>query len=227
MKHVHPSRSLAVAFACGALAVGIAAGPFARTRAVAAAAASPTVAPTSAPTAAPSATPIVAITATPGPSASPSAEATKAPRGRRSRLATPGPDAAPSPTETPTSPAFATLDGSWEVQVQTQSLTTYSYLDIKQNQNGLAGTWRINHDRDKYPFDGTYDGRLIRIVAKTPNGDVVLSGYVDGASDMVGTVDYGKGDPVAFTAEHRASSKGGNFLQKISPPGTGPGPGGH
>ncbi len=225
MKHVHPSRSLAVALACGALAVGIAAGPLAQTRAGAATAqASPTAAPTFAATTSASPTPIVATTATPGPSPSASAEATKAPRGRRSRLATPGPDAAPSPTETPTSPAFATLDGSWEVQIQTASVTTYSYLDIKQNQSGIAGIWRLNHDHDKYSFDGTYDGRLIRIVAKTATGDVILSGYVDGASDMVGTVDYGKGDPVAFTAEHRASSKGGNFLQKISPPG---GIGGH
>ncbi len=119
----------------------------------------------------------------------------------------------PSPSPTPTSPAFATLDGTWEVQVQHPDTTDYSYLLIKQDASGvLSGTWKVG--KTSYPVDGTYDGHLIKVVAKVPAGDVTLSGYVESAADMVGLVDYGagKGTPVAFTAEHRSHPKG---LQNI------------
>jgi len=138
----------------------------------------------------------------PAPTPVPVGSPTGSPSGR-GRRARPAPASAePSPTETPTSPAFATLDGTWEVQVQYRDRTLYSYLKITQTQSTLGGTWNVN--AKAYPLDGSYDGRLIRIVVKEPTGNVVLSGYVEGATDMVGLVDYGKGDPVAFTAEHRA-----------------------
>jgi hypothetical protein len=122
--------------------------------------------------------------------------------------------AGPSPSPTPTSPAFATLDGTWEVQVQHPDTTDYSYLTIKQDPSGvLSGLWKVG--KISYPIDGTYDGRLIKVVAKEPSGDVTLSGYVETASDMVGLVDYGvgKGTPVAFTAEHRSRPKGLQSIQ--------------
>jgi hypothetical protein len=124
------------------------------------------------------------------------------------------PSQGPQVTPTPTSPAFATLDGTWEVQVQHPDTTDYSYLIIKQAADGvLTGNWRIG--KTLYPLDGTYDGRLIKLVVKEPSGDVTLSGYVETASDMVGLVDYGagKGTPVAFTAEHRSRPKGLGAIQ--------------
>jgi len=44
-----------------------------------------------------------------------------------------------------------------------------------------------------------------------------MSGYVEGASDMVGNVDLGNGktEPTAFTAEHRPSSKGSIFRKGV------------
>ncbi len=138
------------------------------------------------------------------PTPSPSAE----PRGRRGRARpTPAPSGAktPEPTPSPTSPGFASLDGSWEVQVQYIDRTTYSYLDVQQTTNTLAGFWR--YEGKKYPLEGTYDGRLIRMVAKFPQKNVTLSGYVENASDMIGLVDFGDGKTVAFTAEHRARPK--------------------
>jgi hypothetical protein len=148
----------------------------------------------------PTATPVPPPTASPAP-----------PRGRRGRPAPSG-TSSPEPTPTPTSPAFATLDGSWEMQLQYIDHTTYSYLNIKQTANTISGTWRVGNKES--PFEGTYDGRLFRMVAKTPDGNVTLSGYVEGASDMVGLVDFGKPNtsPTAFTAEHRLAP--GKLLKK-------------
>ncbi len=149
------------------------------------------------------------------PSAVPSPVPSSVPHGRHHRGGPP-PDAsssaAPEPSATPTSPAFATLDGTWEFQLQFIDRTEYSYLVIAQQPTGtVSGVWRVN--KAEYPFDGTYDGRLFRILVKEPTGNVTMSGYVEGASDIVGIVDLGKGttQPTAFTAEHRASQKGGIF----------------
>ncbi|MBD5655324.1 MAG: hypothetical protein IAI50_09090, partial [Candidatus Eremiobacteraeota bacterium] len=130
--------------------------------------------------------------------------------------ATPAASAAPAPSATPTSPAFSTLDGTWEVQLQFIDHTEYSYLVIHQiGTSELSGAWRVA-GKD-YPFDGSYDGRLIRMLVKKPTGNVTMSGYVEGASDMVGTADFGlKGDPPPFTAEHRGSSRSSLFGKKSS-----------
>jgi hypothetical protein len=152
--------------------------------------------------------------ATPLPTTAPSVEASPAalpsPEGRRRHRREPGPAASPepSPSATPTSPAFSTLDGTWETQVQYIDHTDYSYLVIKQNATGeLSGVWRVSGKQ--YPFDGSYDGRLILLHVKEPSVTLNFSGYVEGASDMVGTIDFaqGKGDPTPFTAEHRAAAK--------------------
>ena len=134
---------------------------------------------------------------TPSPTPSPS------PPQRGRRASTPGPAKTPEPTPTPTSPAYASLDGTWEVQVQYTDHTTYSYFELRQASETLAGSWK--YEGKPYPLDGTYDGRLIRIVVKMTSGNVTLSGYVENASDMVGLVDFGGGKTVAFTAEHRAA----------------------
>jgi len=160
----------------------------------------PTLAPTAAPTAA--------------PSLAPSAE----PRGRKRKSVEDGakPTAAPAPSATPTSPAFATLDGTWEVQLQFIDRTEYSYLTIAQGAAGtITGTWKVK--ANVFPFEGSYDGRLIRMLVKEPSGNVTMSGYVEGASDMVGNVDLGNGktEPTAFTAEHRPSSKGSIFRKGV------------
>jgi len=150
------------------------------------------------------------------PTGSPAAE------GRGRKRARPAPAASaspgnPEPSATPTSPAFATLDGTWEVQLQYIDHTEYSYLTIVQGTAGtISGTWKLA-GTTSYPFEGTYDGRVIRMTVKEPIGNVTMSGYVEGASDMVGIVDLslGKRDPTAFTAEHRASSKGSIFKKGV------------
>jgi hypothetical protein len=154
----------------------------------------------------------------PVPSSAPSdlgtPTATPSPSGGRHGHHAPSsaPSASPEPSATPTSPAFATLDGTWEFQLQYINRTEYSYLTIAQQPAGtISGFWKVNgHDN---PFEGTYDGRLIRIIVKEPTGNVTMSGYVEGASDMVGIVDLGKEQTanVAFTAEHRGGNKGSMF----------------
>ncbi len=198
-------------------------------------AASPLPSDVPVPTAAPSAVP---------PTVAPSE--TPAPRGRRRRrggspAASPSAAAAttaPAPTATPTSPAFATLDGTWELQLQYIDRTEYSYLTLAQTTGGaLTGTWRMSgRNAPHYPLTGTYDGRLIRLTAVEPGGPVNFSGYVEGASDMIGLATFPSASPspgaspvasptpslapgalspvapttandgVAFTAEHRGSA---------------------
>jgi hypothetical protein len=150
----------------------------------------------------------VPLTPSPTPSPSPPPQ-----RGRRA--STPGPAKTPEPTPTPTSPAYASLDGTWEVQVQYSDHTTYSYFELRQASETLAGSWK--YEGKPYPLDGTYDGRLIRIVVKMTSGNVTLSGYVENASDMVGLVDFGGGKTVAFTAEHRAAPNKNLLKRGVEP----------
>lgn len=200
--------------------------------------------------------PVTGPTATtPLPSEIPSASPTPAPRrGRHRRGAdaspSPGgsptpagsPSGEPAPTATPTSPAFATLDGTWEVQLQYFDRTDYSYVKLAQTTGGeLTGDWR--YGGKSYPLSGTYDGRLIKFTVTMPTGPTAFSGYVEGAQDMVGLVEFPKdpvptplpsgakpepspkptpsppqssvfSDGVPFTAEHRAS---GRSVFKASP----------
>ncbi len=221
MKHVPPPRLASSLAICGVLACAVALGPASGSRAAAQGAPPPPPAP-NATTRVPTAAPTVLTSTAPlpaGPLASPSASAE--PRGRRGKgkagPAAPGPQAsAPEPSATPTSPAFATLDGTWEVQVQYIDRTEYSYFTIAQGATGtLSGSWKVAGK--PYSFEGTYDGRLIRMVVKQPDRTVTMSGYVEGASDMVGTVDFGNGktELTAFTAEHRPSAKGSIFKKGV------------
>jgi hypothetical protein len=161
------------------------------------------------------------LTPSPSPETSltpPTATPTPAPRrGRRGASSSPTPRQSSSaePTATPTSPAYSTLDGSWEVQVQRIDTTLYSRFTVKQDGNTVSGTWYSQGK--EVPFDGTYDGRLFHFVAKDPKGNLDLSGYVENATNMIGIVDNGKGDlpfanPLPFTAEHRGGK--GSYPKK-------------
>lgn len=221
MKHDRPQRLVTSLALCGAVAIAVAFGPSSATSVRAQAAPPP---PPPAPnsttrlaTPAASASPLPSAAPVPTVSPAPTAE----PKGRKKRgkaaSESPTSPGNPEPSATPTSPAFATLDGTWEFQLQFIDRTEYSYLTIVQGTGGtISGTWKVAGGK-VYPFDGTYDGRLIRVLVKEPVGNVTMSGYVEGASDMVGIVDLGlgKGDPTAFTAEHRASSKGSVFKKGV------------
>jgi hypothetical protein len=150
----------------------------------------------------------------------PAASATAAPAGTPAPAVTPPPPPAPVPAPTrrgrydppdeipssaPTSPAFATLDGKWEVQVQYIDHTDYSHFTLKQSGQTIAGTWNV--EKDAYPLEGTYDGRLFKFTVKQPSTTLQLSGYVETASDMVGIIVHEKGENTAFTASHRIPSK--------------------
>ncbi len=209
MKHVRPRQFVPLGI-MGALALALAFSPgHGRADAQSAGPPAPPV-PNGTPNP-PSTTPLPAGNATPlasnapipsdaSPSASPSSG------GRHRRRAEPASTPSPEPSATPTSPAFATLDGTWETQLQYIDRTDYSYLVVKQNATGeLSGFWRVG--TQQYPLTGSYDGRLIRLQVKEAATSLTWSGYVEGASDMVGTIDFGKGDPTPFTAEHRAAPK--------------------
>ncbi|MFY9779170.1 MAG: hypothetical protein WAJ85_01505 [Candidatus Baltobacteraceae bacterium] len=215
MQHARPPRLVRSFAAAAVLALGVAFVPVAgvEVRAQQPPEAPPSTAPAESPTPEASETPGNAFLKNPNQAgeAGQTGQAAQAGQGQTSRKHQPKakPTQGPEPTATPTSPAFATLDGTWEVQLQTYSATAYSYLAITQHENGvLSGSWKLG--KTSYPFDGTYDGRLIKLVVKEPSGDVTFSGYVETASDMVGLVDFGagKGSPVPFTAEHRGHPKG-------------------
>ena len=144
-------------------------------------------------------------TATPAPSP-PTATPQASGKGRRrGSSATAAPGGAQA-TATPTSPAYSSLDGSWEVQVQKWEATTYSSFTLKQEGNAVSGTWNL--EGKQLPMTGSYDGRAFHFTVTAPTGNLDLSGYIENSTDMVGIVDNGKGDhpdqnPLAFTAEHR------------------------
>jgi len=134
---------------------------------------------------------------TPGPDETPNPSGLYLPRS----VPKPKPAAAPSPEATPTSPAFTTLDGTWEVQVQRGARTSYEHFTLKQAGNAVTGTWNVDK-KTALPLSGSYDGHDFKFTAHGPGGPVALSGYVDDASDMVGAYPEGKG-LTAFTATHR------------------------
>jgi hypothetical protein len=159
---------------------------------------------------------------TPAPSASPASGR----RGRRS--STPEPNA--SPSDTPEPPQFSTMDGVWEIQLQSLNgsyKTTYSHLLVAQKGDDLSGTW-IRANNDQLPFTGTFDGRLFKLTATDVKKNTwTLAGYAENFSDMVGLVISAtpgdKGTP--FTASHRKKERlndaGANRKGGGKPPGGG------
>lgn len=150
--------------------------------------------------------PVQTAQATPAPPASPAAS--PAPGGRR-RGRAPSPE--PSASETPEPPQFSTMDGVWEVQLQSMSTgkTVYSHLYVTQTGDQLTGTW-VRGDKDKAAFTGTFDGRLFKLTATGAKGGTwTFAGYAENFADMVGMLTSAdpkdKGTP--FTAAHRKKEK--------------------
>lgn len=145
---------------------------------------------------------------------------TPAPRGRHrqpaaSATATPAP--ASSPTETPAPPQFTTLDGVWEIELQTRSRTYYQHMELRQSGAqgaDVSGIWDQGGKPDKkIPLTGTFDGRLFKLTATYGENVYTFTGYVENYSDIVGMANDGKND-LPFTAQHRKKEK---LLQNVQP----------
>ncbi|MBV8074039.1 MAG: hypothetical protein JO140_01330 [Candidatus Eremiobacteraeota bacterium] len=150
----------------------------------------PTVLPTIPP-------PVVTPTPTPAP--------------RRGRRGTPEPSGSPNPSPsgsgTPAPPQFTTLDGVWEIELQTRVKTYYSHITLKQSGTAgsdVTGFWL--RENKKLPLTGTFDGRLFKFTAADGGTQYTLSGYVENFSDIVGLISDGKTQN-AFTAQHRKREK--------------------
>jgi hypothetical protein len=190
LKRVSVSRALlVVALGAAAFAVGTSAPGPSSAQSVP----TPSAPPISASAAPVTPAPLPIATPLPVPSPSPS------PGGRRHRQSAPPSSSkdSPSPAEpspTPTSPAFSTLDGTWEIQEQFYQGTIYSHVTIAQAGDTVTGFWNVDK-KTKIPIEGNYDGHSIRFVAKQGASTWTFSGYVETASDMIGLLDYGKGAP--------------------------------
>jgi hypothetical protein len=139
------------------------------------------------------------------PSASPSPSPSSGKRGRSK--ASPGPTPS-APVETPSPPAFASLDGDWEFVQSTRDDDTYSRLILRQTGQSLSGTWKLGKSKSQtYPVEGQYDGKSIKLTSVVNGKTWTMTGYVDNASDMVGLVYTPDGKRITFTANHRAAAK--------------------
>jgi hypothetical protein len=146
--------------------------------------------------------------AQPVPSPAPSPSGSPSGRGKRGK-----PAASPSPeiTDSPPPPQFSTLDGVWEIQVQstTTKRTVYSHIKFVQAGTSLSGYWERPPNHKRSPLTGTFDGRLFSLTIDTGNGtSVTMSGYCENFSDLVGLMKMGASDPgTAFTATHRKKER--------------------
>jgi hypothetical protein len=161
---------------------------------------------TSQSTSAPTAGPATSAPAVATPVASPSPTG----RPRRGHKAEPAETPSPDATDTPEPPAFKTLDGIWEIELQPigHRLATYQHFSIVQTGNTLSGYWEHQPRLTKTPITGTFDGRLIQISAPVTGGTVTFSGYIENMGDMIGMQHLTPGDAgIAFTAQHRKKEK--------------------
>jgi hypothetical protein len=122
------------------------------------------------------------------------------PTGTAAAQPSPAPSASASDAATPS--AYSSLDGTWEVQVQNGSQTTYSHFKLRQSGQDVAGTWVVDRAHSN-PLTGSYDGRLFKFTAAETAGPVTFSGYADGSSEMVGLLTRASGAAMPFTASHR------------------------
>lgn len=164
------------------------------------------------------------VPATPQVSAAPTP--TPGPRGRgRAPQSAPSPSA--SASETPAPPQFTTLDGIWEVEMQTRSKTLYSHWSLHQSGQAGADVSGIWNRGGKPPVNvsmsGTFDGRLFKFTATQGAKQYTFTGYVENYTDIVGMMTDGKTE-TAFTAEHRKKEKAINQINPgaIPLPGTPP-----
>jgi hypothetical protein len=151
------------------------------------------------------------------PATLPPSTPTPGPRGRNRAAATTTPTPAASGSETPAPPQFTTLDGVWEVELQTRATTFYSHFTLRQSGSqgaDVSGIWDQGGNPDKkLPLTGTFDGRLFKFTATLGQNAYTFTGYVENYSDIVGMVSDGKND-LPFTAQHRKKEK---FLENITP----------
>jgi hypothetical protein len=175
-----------------------------------------TTPPTSAP-ATPQATfapAAVQATAVPGLIPTPAPALSPSPGPRRGHRAAPSGTPSPDATDTPEPPQFDSLDGIWEIEVQTvgKRLALYEHFSIVQKGSVLSGYWEHAPHKTRTPLTGSFDGRIVQISATTEAGaTATFSGYVETMSDMVGIRHLSATDPgTAFTAQHR--KKEGNKI---------------
>lgn len=163
-------------------------------------------APAAIPTPAVTPPPLPAASVTPAAPASPAPSASPAGRRKKSKPAA-SPEA--SPSETPSPPAFASLDGDWEFVESSGEDDVYSRLILRQTGQQLLGTWK--QKGKSYPVTGVYENSSgkagIRLTATVDGKEWTMNGYVDNASDMVGIVRDPQGKQIVFTANHRAAAK--------------------
>ena len=165
------------------------------------------------------------VPATPAVSAPPTAS--PAPRGRGRARPAESPSPAASASETPAPPQFTTLDGVWEVELQTSGgKTIYYHWNLRQTgQAGadVSGTWDRGGKPDvKVSMNGSFDGRLFKFTATQGATQYTFTGYVENYSDIVGMMNDGKKD-TAFTAQHRKKTKAINSIAPGGMPLPGPG----
>lgn len=155
------------------------------------------------------------LTPSPAPSINPTVS--PAPRGRGAAKPSSTPSPSGSPSGTPAPPQFTTMDGVWEVELQTRATTFYSHFTLRQSGAqgaDVSGIWdQGGNPAKKLPITGTFDGRLFKLTATLKENEYTFTGYVENYSDIVGMVSDGKND-LPFTAQHR---KKANFLQNVTP----------
>ncbi|HTX57927.1 MAG TPA: hypothetical protein VMD47_12580 [Candidatus Acidoferrales bacterium] len=116
------------------------------------------------------------------------------------------------------------LDGVWEIQIQRGPNTEYEHMKLVQTGQDLSGIF-LTKDNKKYPVVGSVDPQSnIRLVVSLPDGStILLSGRVDGTTDMLGMFTDAK-ESVPFTAAYRPKE---NWMENINatPGGLGTGTG--
>lgn len=146
----------------------------------------------------------------PSPSVSPSATPTAMPgvdtlfpaHGRG------GPHASPSPPV----PQRVGIEGVWELALQHGAATTYTHLQLRQQQNALTGIY-IDSSNKRLPAVGIVDGTNVRIVVTYADGTtIVFTGTLDGTTDMIGMMTTPTGQ-VPFSGDYRPKE---NFFDNIN-----------
>ncbi len=119
-----------------------------------------------------------------------------------------GPHAVPSPPV----PKRVGIEGVWELALQRGANTTYSHLDLLQQQNALTGYY-IDSANKRAPAVGVVDGNDVRIVVTLADGtSIVFTGTLDGTTDMIGMMTTPT-EQVPFSADYRPKE---NFFDNLN-----------
>ncbi len=119
-----------------------------------------------------------------------------------------GAHAVPSPPV----PKRVGIEGVWELALQRGSDTTYTHLDLVQQQNALTGYY-VDARNKKAPAIGVVDGNDVRIVVTLADGtSVVFTGTLDGTTDMIGMMTTPT-EQVPFSADYRPKE---NFFDNLN-----------